>query len=145
MARLSHKQYQLLADCLLKLYAFSEEETWHADVAHLLPRAVDTQGIVSMEALLPFKTDLTIPVRAATKPHNLYSKTVMETIVRYNNEDPIAQYFLKKRDLRHASLRSDFVTRSQWHRSALYNEVYRPCSPRAYRVRYRLHDSWSHR
>jgi hypothetical protein len=44
MARLSHRQYQLFADCLLKLYALYDDETWHADVADILPTVVRGEG-----------------------------------------------------------------------------------------------------
>lgn len=120
MERLEGRAFVALLDCLRQLYALQSLDAFCVNVLSLLPNVVPSEVTVYNE-VNPRKQRIHW---IEAPPVTDKSPGLKQTFERHLAEHPVLAYHLRNRDGPVLKI-SDFLTRSQWHRLALYNEFFR--------------------
>ena len=120
MTYLSAAKLRRLVDVLDLIYASGDLDAFAASVPRVVQRLVPADTTVLSE-VNPRRGRATWVVDPSDAPVIQYR----EAFERHIKEDPVVAWFARSSDGSAVKL-SDLVTRRQFHRLAVYNEVYRP-------------------
>jgi len=120
LERLARKDFRALLECLGGLYALRDLRGFPTHVVSALPKVVSSD-ITSFNEVNPPKRRNTLVVAPADAINFPDSRRIFEAHIP---EHPLIANYQRTHDGQSYRI-SDFLTRSQFHRLALYNEFYR--------------------
>lgn len=127
MERLRDRDLEAVNSCLREVYAEPDLEGFGKRVVSVLSRIIPSDLTTYNEYDFPRLTNtwVSTPVEGAL-PNGPGDPGSAEMMARHMSEYPVSDFFqvLRERDGRVAKI-SDFANQRQWHRAALYNDVYR--------------------
>lgn len=127
MERLRDRDLEAVNTCLREVYAEPDLEGFGKRVVSVLSRIIPSDLTTYNEYDFPRLTNtwVSTPVEGAL-PNGPGDPGSAEMMARHMSEYPVSDFFqvLRERDGRVAKI-SDFANQRQWHRAALYNDVYR--------------------